>query len=244
MSLPADRLEPIQHALAGAGFERVPASMRSAWRRDRQGRICEVALSPQSRTRYAGEVRLRQRLGYRLRVDLDTEVRTRLFFVREGITRLAPIAWIYRLRRQQVIAQVPTALQGFHVVAREVAWAERLLREADAVDAAGALLHEHATAALAGSVHFGPGSAHYASPILQLEDLGPERILRAIERLESIAAVAERIEPPRIACEPSRLERLSKDHPFVAAFAILGAILAGMLLLVGLMIGIAFLAFG
>jgi hypothetical protein len=237
-------LDPIQEALARAGFERAPSTLRTAWRRDQNGRICKVGLIRQSKTRYAGEIRVRQPLGYRLRIDLDTAVGTRLFFVRESITAWAPVAWVYRLRKQVVIAQLPPALEGFHVVARDAPWAERLLQEAEAVEAAGALLHEHATATLAGSVYFGPGSLHYASPILQIHDLGPDQTLLAIDRLDTIAAAAERIESPRSAVKLSRLERLSKDHPYVAAFVILGAILFGLLLVVGLMLGLATLALG
>ena len=73
---------------------------------------------------------------------------------------------------------------------------------------------------------------------------GPDQTLLAIERLETIAAAAERIESPRNAGKLSRLERLSKDRPVIAGFVILSAILSGLLLVVGLILGLATLAFG
>jgi hypothetical protein len=105
-------------------------------------------------------------------------------------------------------------------------------------------LREHATATLAGSVYFGPGSVHYSSPILQAQNLGPEETLLAIERLESIATAAERIAAPQTSIKASWLERLSKDHPFIAGFVILSAILAGLLVVVGLILALATLVLG
>jgi len=46
-------------------------------------------------------------------------------------------------------------------------------------------------------MYFGRGSVHYASPILQIHDLGPDQTLLAIERLETIAAAGEQLESPR-----------------------------------------------
>lgn len=166
------------------------------------------------------------RLGYILRVDTSTTVKARVFFVREQYTENTFMRWIYHLRRQTVIDNVPAALGGFHVVARDSHWAQRLLRETGVVAAAAGLLKERASTARAGSVHFGPGSLHYASPILQADDLTPAYLQNVIERLTTIGAGAERTPPPTIVTELTRLEKLSKQHPIAAGIVILSGILA------------------
>lgn len=224
-----DRLAQLELTFAELGFERVAKLAQAAWCGRLKGRECLVTVAPQGRTRYAGEVRVRQRIGYRLRVELETSVRTRLFFVRQAIADNGVVRWIYRLKKQAVVT--PSAeLDGFKVVAREAPWAQRLLGEGTAMTAVGELLRDNATAAFAGSVYFGPtieaGKVYYASPVLQLEDLTPERSLRVIERLLTVAEAAERLPPLAIPCHPSRFERLGQKHPVLIVLGFFGCALA------------------
>ena len=233
--------EILNEGLAALGFERSQHLGATVWSGKHQGRGCTIRVSRQGRTRYAGEVRLRQHLGFRLRIELETPVRTRLYFVKQSFTSGALVGWIYRWRRQEVVDSVPEVLAGFTAVTKERAWAQRLLEEREAMEDVAHLLRDGASPKLMGSVHLSPGEVHYGSPILAAADVTLEKVADSIRRLERIAQAAERIPPPQTTEELGRFERFAKSSPLAAALLFLGGCLAllfvfALLLFVGLLL--------
>jgi hypothetical protein len=165
-----EQIALLDRALTELGFEYRPGSAQVSWRGRWAGRDCVVRAAPQRRTRYAGEVRYRTTVGFRLRAELETSVRTQLFFVREGFAQNFLVRWLYKWRRRTVVPRVPAALRGFAAVTIDPPWAERVLDEPNAMLAVAQLLTEGATPSLAGSVYFAPtsesGRLYYASPIV------------------------------------------------------------------------------
>lgn len=212
--------EPIvalDRALTELGFERQARVAQASWRGQWNGRYCVVRVAPQRRTRYSGEERHRTTLGFRLRVELETRVRTQLFFVRASITKNFVIRQIYKWRRQTVVAEVPDAMRGFAAVTIEPSWAREYLSQTDAMTAIAQLLLEDAQPTFAGSVYLAPtskmGKLYYASPIIGPDRLTGARVRSVLERLESAAAAAERISPPQAVHKVGAFGRFSEEHP-------------------------------
>lgn len=220
-----ERVAELDRALIEQGFVREPGQMLVVWRGRWNGRDCVVRAAPQRRTRYAGEVRYRATLGYRLRAELETRVRTQLFFVREGFADNFVVRWIYKLRKQSAVTAVPDALRGFVAVTIDPAWTERFFFETEAMAAVGRLLNEDAKPSLAGSVHLMPtsqmGKVHFASPVLPLDRITPERTRSILDSMERIAVGAERIPAPQVVREVGAIGRFTEQHPWAAAAGLL-----------------------
>lgn len=235
-------------ALESRGFESISRFGATGWQGRHEGRGCKVMVSRQSRTKYAGEVRYRKHLGWRLRIELETVVHTRLFFVKESVTSSSIIRWIYRWRKQAVVEQVPPELDGFRVVAVDEAYAERLVSERDAMAQVGHLLRDEASAALKGSVHMLPGTVFYGSPILSRDQVTTDRVLAVIRRLDEITRAAESIPPPTVPSRLSRFEKFAKRRPVAAVLMFLGGCLAALalfaLLIVAALVAVAYLLGG
>lgn len=239
MKAPASFVEPLGQHLESRGFRRIPELASAHWTGEIDGRSCDVRIATQGRTRYSGEVRRREHLGYRLRIELTTPLNARLFFVREDFAKNWLIRGIYRLRKQHVLNDMPAALKGFRAVTVDREYAQRLIQQPRAVTDIGDLLNLNASATLAGSIHFGPGAVFYASPILQEEALTPECVVEINEKLLSIITSAEALPPPQNRCVPTFLETFSKSQPILAVILILCGVLAAMLIVVGLLIAFA-----
>lgn len=236
----AQRANAIDEALIARGF--VPEKRFAAllWKREAPSR-CMVTLSRQSRTRYAGEVRYRQHLGFRVRIDLDCAVYTRLYLVKSGIARSRILRRIWRWRRLHLMENLPPELDGHAVLASEADWAEILLRESDAMRAMRDLLTRHA-GNLNGSVHLEPGTLAYASPILSGALVDAAFVEDMLDGLETIGNACAQIPPPRRALPPSRLRTFTRERPLAAALLAIGALLGCSVLLAtfgfGLLIGL------
>lgn len=234
-----ERVADLDRALTEHGFGREEGAMQVVWRGRRGGRDCVVRVAPQRRTQYAGEVRYRTTLGYRFRAELETSVRTQLFFVPEGFANNAVVRWLNKWRKQTAVTSVRDALRGFVAVTLDPVWTERFLLETEAVAATARLLNENARPSLAGSVHVTPtsrmGKVHYASPVLALDRISVERALSVREAMERIAAGAERVPSPRVVREVGALGRIAERHPWAVAVGVLfgcvGVVAVGALLL-------------
>ncbi|MCB1009029.1 MAG: hypothetical protein KDB94_09050 [Acidobacteria bacterium] len=235
-----EQVAELDRALTERGFAREEGTLLVVWRGRWNGRDCVVRAAPQRRTKYVGEVRYRRTLGYRLRAELETNVRTQLFFVREGFASNAVVRWIYKWRKQTAVTSVPDALHGFVAVTIEPAWTERFFFESEAVAAVGRLLTGDAKPSLAGSVHLMPtsemGKVHYASPVLPLDRITAERTAAVLDDLERIAVGAERIPAPQVVREVGAFGRFAEKHPWATAagllFGCMGIVAFGALLFV------------
>ena len=239
------RVATLEQELTKLGFSRRVGSTRIAWRGRWSGRDCIVSVARERRTRYAGEVRLWEDLGFRLRAELATTIRTQLYFVREGFARSALVRWIYKLRRLIVIDRVPDDLRGFVGVTIDRDWAERFVTESGTTDEVRTLLTEGATTALAGSVYIAPtsesGRVYYASPIIDLETLSADRSRVVLDRLERIGTAAERLPPPTVVREVGAFGRFSENYPWAIAVGGLLGCMALLAFAAFLFVAIAFL---
>lgn len=70
------------------------------------------------------------------------------------------------------------------------------------------------------------GKLYYGSPTIQLADLSSERVLRVIDRLVTIARVADRLPKPQVVVRIGPLGRFTEKHPVLFAIALLCGVLA------------------
>jgi hypothetical protein len=222
--------------LAELGFEKRSRLGALIWEGSYQGRATTLAISRQSRTRNRGQTR-RQHLGWRLRIVMGCGVMTRLFFVRQSVTRWRVLRWIYRLKKQHVIENMPAVLEGFHVIARDADWGRDLLRNQATMLRVASLLTERSSERLRGSVYFQPERLHYGSGLLQPKDIDTPWVESVLERTAQIADSAERLPAPQVQDRTARLERLSRKQPLLVGVLLLSAILVGLLILIALVMG-------
>jgi len=219
------------HRLAELGFEKRSRFGSLIWQGSFQDRETTLTISRQSRTRYQGQSRRRQHLGYRLRIEMGCRVPTRLFFVKERATRWRLVRWLYRLKKQSVIEDPPEVLEGFHVVARDAAWGRELIKDQAAMLRVASLLTERSSEQLRGSVYFQPERLHYGSGLLQPSDIDAPWVESLLQRSAQIADSAERLPGPQIQDKTTRLERLSREQPLIGGCLILAALLGGLIIL-------------
>ncbi len=249
MSSLVDRLPALESSLSARGFVRGPARTEAVWTGMLDGRECVVRVAAQRRTRYSGDVRQRTLLGYRLRVEFATTVRTQLYLVPRQFPESALIRWIYRLRRYRVIAPLAEPLQDFAAVTIDQGWSERLIALSDIAQDVAWLLSDGRSPTLAGSVHLAPTSASgrlwYASPIVGEERLGSEQLQKILDAMQRLVAGAEDLPAPQVVREVSAFGRLGERYPWaiavglpVGGMAILGllalAVVFGAAIIVGL----------
>ena len=217
--------------LAALGFEKRSRFGTLIWQGSYQGRATALTISRQARTRYQGQTRRRQHLGWRLRVEMQCQVMTRLFFVKESLTRWRLIRWLYRLKKQFVIEDLPEMLDGFHVIARDAIWARNLLKDQAAMLRVASLLTERSTERLRGSIYFQPERLHYGSGLLQPGDIDAAWVESILQRAAQVADSAERLPGPMIKDQTTRFEQLSRNQPLLAAGLILSILLGGLIVL-------------
>lgn len=227
--------QAVDEVLGGLGF--VPDGQAGRWRSDRDGRSWTARLSRDQRTKYAGEVRYRRTLGYRLRIDVTTSVKARLYLVKQGFTTSGLIRRIYRWRRLEVLPRGLPGLPEFVPVTRNPDWARRLLADPVASQAAAALSEYRAEAGAAASVYFEPGTLYYASPRLQPQDATVERLTWTVERLSELVRAAERLPAPERPAALNRVEVFAKANPALAAVGCLFAF--GAISTVGILLMLA-----
>ena len=225
----------LAEGLKDLGFVRESSLASAIWKANLGDRDWKLTLSTQSRTKYHGEVRTRQRLGFRFRIEVTTVVKTRLFWVRSGIANSTLIGWIYRLRRHEVVRQLSDTLPGHEFVAHDHSWARALARRPQAMAAAARLSVLPKNGTVGSSVYFCPQTLNFGSGILQPDDIHTDQISQWINDLNTLASEAESIPKPGKESETSTLERLAKQNPLLSAMAIL-AILACVVGVIGLMV--------
>ncbi|MEM1246718.1 MAG: hypothetical protein AAGA81_04865 [Acidobacteriota bacterium] len=227
MSQMSEQVSGITALLAQRGFSVENRMGRTVWKGAFGGRTCQVDLSRVSRTKYYGEIRTRRTLGFKLDVKLALAASVRHYFVRSATAGNGLLSGIYRFQKKTTLAG-PPALGHFSVVTQNEEWSSRFLATDEAVRAAAQLIGVQREDERTASVYFGPdeggGWLYYASPTLQPEELAPQAVLDVLERAEQLARAADRVGLPAEAAKPSRLERFSKERPFVAAIGLLGCL--------------------
>ena len=220
--------------LVSLGFEVATSPGAKKWVGIVGGREVAVIIRRVSRTRYAGEVRYRQALGFRLAVEAATSVPTELFLVPQSFADHRLIRWWYRVRGRQVLGAVPAGFDGFRAVSGvEPAWAERFLADPDVPGLAAGLLSEKTEAGVKGSVYLVPGFAVYGSGNLQAQDLDPEWAATVLHRIVALAGIVERLPRPLQPRNPSRFAILARKNPVLGGCLFMGAVL-GVFATIGL----------
>lgn len=237
---PAPR-DDLESALLARGLQRVQRLGQRAWQGRVGGRTVLVSAMPTSRTRYAGEVRLRHHTGWRLLLELDTPVRTRFLPLAASTAGHPVMRGLHRLRG---LVQLPggTALPGRVVVTSDPAWAQSLLQQPDAMALARELFGAQATKGPGASVYLmansSTGRLCYGSTTLPADALTAEFAAGLLDRLGRLADAVERLPPPQVPVKIGAVGRLTERHPglavllmFALALVVLGGSVLGLLLL-------------
>ncbi|MBB6088095.1 hypothetical protein [Wenzhouxiangella marina] len=210
------------------GFQKHTRFASLIWEGAFEGRRTSLTISRQTRTRYQGRTRRRAHLGWRLRIEMECRVMTRLYFVKESVTRWRLLRWLYRLKKQSVIEDLPSVLEGFDVVAADETWGLTLIEDWASMLNVASLLTERSSEQLRGSVYFQPERLHYGSGLLQVSDMDATWIESVLRRAARIAEGAEGLPDPTVQSAPTRLERLSRKQPLLAGALVLSAVLGGL----------------
>jgi len=199
------------------------------WRREVGGRSWMLTLLPQRRTRHYGTVRRTYTQGWRVRLDVTTHVPVRAYTAVSGFAANGLVRRIYAFRRLEC---VPLSTDGgtFTMVTSDAGWLRQLLATPDALQAIDAL-ESRSGLGQSSSVYFEPNSLHYASPLLQLDDVTASRLEGPVAALEALARAAETVPPPTRPVQETAFSRWMTAHPtaaaglfLVGAIAVLGAI--------------------
>jgi YD repeat-containing protein len=213
-------------SLAEVGF--VQDGKATRWRCDMNGRRLTAHFSRDRRTKYAGEIRTRHTLGYRLRIEVETSAKVRMYIVKKGVAENSLMRFVYRhFRRMYVLPEIPAGLEGFRIVTRNPDWARRLLARPAAISAMADLTVLRDEAGATSSVYFEPSTLCYASPRLRPENIVHNRFVTTVLELGDLAREADEIEAPERPEELGRFGAFAKANPMFAAagivFGFLGA---------------------
>lgn len=205
-----------------------------------QGRPCRVLMSPQTRTRYSGDVRVRNYLGHRLHIEMSVQPRTRCGVFRRALLR----PWSSALKRwfgARPVEPMPMMMSHLACWAFEPAWAAGWLASPETQGRVLRLFTEESQPQVH-SLSFGPAGA--LALIVHHVDVGriePERIEAWLGEVHGLALTADAAKPPLRVLSPTRIELFIQRHPMAAAIALLAA-LAGGVILVTLLIIVPILA--
>jgi len=198
------------------------------WRRDADGRTWRLTFMPQRRTKYSGEVRIINAQGWRLRIDTTTSAMVRAYAVRRSVAQNGLLRRIHRFRRLEHVPLAAPA-DAFVMVTSDAAWTRQLLASPEVLAAFSGLAEYRQAAGASASVYFDPASMHYASPLLQVDDVTTDRVASTLNGLMTLARAADRLPPPALPSTLNAAERLMRDHPYMVVigfFAVGLAVLA------------------
>lgn len=206
---------------------------RVRWHGSVGGRVGEVLLLPVGRMRYAGDVRLRQRVGGRLEVRLSTRLAVKAALIPESTSRSAWLRLLFRWKGMHVLTDLPSMLPGMRLLSHDAGWGQRLLADPAAREALE-LLHRVAASGASGSVSLVPGWVSLLSPVLaDARDL-PTRVDAALSALGDLANAAEALPGPERPAVAGPIARWMSANP-VAAVLLAFLLALGVLALGGAM---------
>ena len=175
--------------LESEGFRFDAAKQGGQWQAERDGRTWILSVNPQRRTRYYGELKVREWVGQHLRISATTGVQAKLYAVSNGFTGNWVVRWIYRLRGLTVL----NASSSHSVVTDSPEWTSRMMSRTgfarhtqwmqDVPDASKRL----------GSFHVLAGQGHFSNPVLNPSQLTPSFVRELLTRIETVLREAEAV---------------------------------------------------
>ena len=229
----------ISPLLAERGLQPSPGTGLVRWTGTLRGRTAEVSLVPVGRTRYVGDVRLRQRIGSRLEVALSTTLAVKSVLVPDATARRVWMRQLWRWKSMHLLAAMPAGLSDMRLVAHDAAWGQRLLADPPAL-AALTSLQEVAATAGSGTVWFVPGRVSQLSPVLaDVADL-PQRVDAALTGLDALASAAEALPPPATPATTGPFVRWFSANP-LAGVLVGFVVVLGVFAVLGLLMLLLFL---
>ncbi len=226
----------VGRALGEVGF--VEDGKTTRWRCEMEGRRLTATFSRDHRTRYSGDIRTRHTLGYRLRIEVETSAKVRMYIVKESVTENRIMQFMYRrFKRMHVLPEVPSGCEGFRIVTRNPEWTRRLIARPLALSAMADLTVLIDEAGATSSVYFEPLTLCYASPRLQPSDIVSNRFATIALQLADLARAADEIEAPDRPEELGRFGAYAKAHPAaVGAGVLLGCLAAPVAVVVSFLV--------
>lgn len=198
------------------------------------GRKVNATISPRTVTRYAGEIRHRRYIGHQFALALGVSCATR--FV--AAPAIAANGFSRRINRWVGLTQVhlnEPGLDYLEIWATEPEWARRWLAEPNAAESLAALLppdrRRNVSLAPVGELGF---TLRTGIQYVQRSDLAGW-----MNDLFVLAEAADAAPPPLRRIQPSRIEMVVREKPWMSAIVVL----LGLMALTVAITGVLFLAF-
>jgi hypothetical protein len=197
-----------------------------SWSGAHDGRNWTVDCTPQRRTRYHGEARVRATQGYRLRVTATTTVPMRLYVVESRFATSGIVGAIYRMRRFAVLFSEIDGMQTFRIVTQDPDWARMFLDQPRVAASLIDVVEHRDRHGQSSSLWLDPGKLCYTSPLRPPAEVDAASTNAAIDALIFLAREAERLPPPSRPARLNRLEHASRANPALAAILIVFGLMA------------------
>lgn len=206
-----------------AGFEVDSGTVQRSITGIYAGRACRLLLSPQTRTRYSGDVRHQQYLGHRLNIEMAIDVRTRCGVFRREVVR----PWSSAIKRwfgARPVAAMPSALAHLACWGFEPDWAERWLAEPRTQDILLRLFTSETSPHLHSISASPTGRLALVIQHVDVRRIAPVRFEHWLADLHALAGAADSAPAPRRTLAPTRMEVFAERHPAWTGGLILAAL--------------------
>lgn len=218
----------LARGLEAQGYRRSDGLGLQAWQAERAGRTVRINLARRSRTRYVGEIRTRELLGFVLGVECSTTVQSRLvWWVPLGLGRNVLMRWLNRRRGVQVLSFPAVLPPGRGLLACEPDWAGQVVAS-PAMEVVAALLEGVDGRPMRGSLVLHPGRWQSTGPVQALEAITPDSVAQHVNTVLELAQQVEALPPPRHPVTLTPMERWTAAHPVLFTLGLLGACLVAL----------------
>ena len=208
------------------------------------GRACRLLLSPQTRTRYSGDVRDRQYLGHRLHIEMEINARTRCGVFRRAVEQ----PWSSAIKRwlgARPVAAMPPALAHLACWGYEPDWAARWLEVPGTQDLLIGLFTPESSPHCNAISLLPTGRLALVIQHVDVRRIAPVRFERWLADLDALARTADAAPAPLRRLAPTRMEVFAERHPARSAIIVLVGLMAIVtiagVLFSGTLIGLAML---
>ncbi|MCB0324588.1 MAG: hypothetical protein KDD69_13490 [Bdellovibrionales bacterium] len=226
--------------LSARGYRAVQATGCRRFVKEEATRKLEFAVVARRRTRYVGEVRYRQTVGYIVETTVTTTTLGRLQVTAPDLQLRAMIDRLNRFRR---LVEVSDGAAGgefpYRVWSHDGPWAQALIARPNVRSLLSELLSEGRVPGSQPSFFLFPGTLRWGANVrseADFERLAPDRIE------DAMLALAEQLEafPPTVPSHLTGFEQFARKHPMllVVLYFGLGLVacgLLGSLLVIGLL---------
>ena len=202
-----------------------------------EGREVTVTCGRRSRSRYAGDVRLRVYDGHRLEVVVESAVPTRLVIGDDRRGGMLADSINKKMGAEQVHDLAPN-LQHLAVWASEPRWIRQAVADTEVLNLLAYLLPAQGSQSNA-KVTMGPDMLSFH---LKTTGFTPTEVGYWLESVLRLVRALERAPAPSKVEQLNRVEEMGRKNPYLLVGIIFGAVIAAGLIFTALLVGLAVLA--